>query len=128
MFTYILGIQMSKIFIQFKHHFFTRLCRYKKIILQNVHDEIDRHISDTIKTYEVSIESFSSLLAAKSNSHLMKSTIYLRPLNLNASDKICIGASMLCSDLSFCATCFALLGAGCIFFMNAVISSITAQG
>jgi len=49
----------------------------KKIILQNAHDEIYRHISDTIKTYEVSIESFSSLLAAKSNSHLMKKLLFI---------------------------------------------------
>lgn len=37
----------------------------KEIKLQNIHDRIYSHVADTLKVYEVSIESFASMLAAR---------------------------------------------------------------
>lgn len=39
----------------------------KQIKLQNIHDRIYSHVADALKVYEVSIESFASMLAAKPN-------------------------------------------------------------
>ncbi|MDT8453447.1 MAG: CHASE domain-containing protein [Gammaproteobacteria bacterium] len=58
----------------------------KEIKLQNIHDRIYSHVADTLKVYEVSIESFASMLAAKPNSGFKNARKFARQLRNHYPD------------------------------------------
>ncbi len=58
----------------------------KEIKFKNVNDRIYSHVADTLKVYEVSIESFASMLAAKPNSNYENAREFARQLRKNYPD------------------------------------------
>ncbi|MDA3869855.1 MAG: CHASE domain-containing protein, partial [Gammaproteobacteria bacterium] len=58
----------------------------KEIKLQNIHDRIYSHVADTLKVYEVSIESFASMLTAEPNSDFEHARKFARQLRKHYPD------------------------------------------
>ncbi len=58
----------------------------KETKLNNIHDRIYSHVADTLKVYEVSIESFASMLAAKPNNDFEDARNFARHLRNHYPD------------------------------------------